>query len=85
MEGPIGGGGVVEMDSGGDHLLEEFCWRLDVMNAVFYRPRPVAGEVDTLLYCDGEILVPGDRPVFFGRLIKEKAPDGGGWRFPSGR
>lgn len=59
------------MEADGDHFFEKRERRLNVRDAIFFGPRSVFRNVEHSGDSNGEILVPGDGPVFLRRFIKE--------------
>lgn len=74
-QGAVVGSAVVEVETDGQHLLEDLHGGLDVDDALFFRPGPPALDVDALLDGQAQVLVPGDFPVTVRGLVKE---DGAG-------
>ena len=73
---PVVGPAIVEMNPHRQHLLQEHCGRLRVMDAVLDRPgRP---SIDVAFYGNGDrqILMPGYRPVRGWRLVEEDTANG---------
>jgi hypothetical protein len=61
-----------------DHPFEHLDWRADVMNTCLDGPRPESRRLDPRLHSDRQILMPGNAPVRFGRLVKQQGADGSG-------
>ena len=75
-EGAVFLTGRIKMDADGDHACEECDRGLHVGDAVFQAPRAVAVAWALRLRADGEILVPGDWPVFRRGFVKKDGADG---------
>lgn len=67
---------VVEMDPDRHHALDDREWWLDVANARLAGPSLVT--FPSMLGCDsdGAVLMPAERPIHGGILVKEDGPNG---------
>ena len=72
-KGAIGGRSFVEVNSDRDHFFQEGDRRLDVDCFLFDGPRAVALNVTFFDNGNGEVLMPGHRPVLIGSLVEEDA------------
>lgn len=41
-----------------------------MLNSIFDRPRPETSNITLLLYRDGAVLMPSERPIFYSRFIE---------------
>ena len=64
--------GIIEMDSQGDHLHEQFSWWLDVVDSCLFGPRAVAFDFVSFFDGDGSILMPGNGPIGLRRFVEEE-------------
>jgi len=56
-----------------EHSLQYRCWWLDVLNAIFDRPRGKSGNLDFFPNGDHEILVPCHFPICIRGFVEEQA------------
>lgn len=71
---PVILGTVIQMQSDGNHALQQWRRRLDVSDSLFNRPRAEARDLPSRLHADRQILMPGHMPIRFRRLIKQDGP-----------
>jgi hypothetical protein len=64
------------MNTCGNHALEKYGRRLGVQDAGFGGPICPTGTLLSMFYGDRQILVPGNRPICFGRFVEENRADG---------
>lgn len=65
---------LIQVQPQGKHLLEHLNGRLNMRDPVLNGPCGEASDLDFLLNGDREILMPGNLPIRFRRLVKENAP-----------
>jgi len=77
-QGSVLGGAVIEMESEGEHLIEQRGGWLNVDDAFFDRPAGEARDFSSFLDADAEVLMPGDAPVGVLVFVEKEAANGEG-------
>jgi len=78
-QGSVGCIGVVEVQSDGEHLLEESGGWLNVGNAILRAPRTEASHLGPGTECQRQILVPRNQPIRIRGLVEVDGADGEGF------
>jgi len=73
---PVPGRSLIEMNTDSDHLLEQGHRWLHMNDAIFYRPRTVAGGQHFFANRYREILMPRYRPVLIRGFIEKNTSNG---------
>jgi|HubBroStandDraft_4_1064222.scaffolds.fasta_scaffold88841_1 hypothetical protein len=71
----IVGSGVVEMNAKCQDLAKHTRWGVRIYHAVLYRPRSPTRRVVAIPKRQGGILMPHDKPVGLGRLVKQRCAE----------
>jgi hypothetical protein len=64
-------GGIVEVDTDSENLLESVARSVCVCNGIFNRPRTPAWRFSFFAQGKCRVLMPDDKPVGIGRLVEE--------------
>jgi len=79
LKGAVRGVRRIQMDSNGQHLLQDPGRRLNMGNSVFPAPGTESREFNVLADRNRDVLVPGDQPVRLGGFVKIQSADGSGF------